>query len=103
MSSISSSSSSDSVAGGIWHDESPECTPASSMCSITAPTNTSVPSHTASTSISIAPLEEPVDQHRVVGARLGRARDEALELVLRVDDLHRAAAEHLSSDATTTG
>ena len=55
MRSTSSSSSSESVAGGIWHDESPEWIPASSMCSITAPTNTSVPSHTASTSISIAP------------------------------------------------
>ena len=55
MRSTSSSSSSDSVAGGIWHEESPEWIPASSMCSITAPTNTSVPSHTASTSISIAP------------------------------------------------
>ena len=55
MSSIRSSSSSESVAGGIWHDESPECTPASSMCSITAPMNTSTPSQTASTSTSIAP------------------------------------------------
>ena len=37
MRSTSSSSSSDSVAGGIWHEESPEWIPASSMCSITAP------------------------------------------------------------------
>ena len=56
MSSIVSSSSSESVAGGIWHDESPECTPASSMCSITAPMKTSpAASTTASTSTSIAP------------------------------------------------
>ena len=55
MRSTSSSSSSDSVAGGIWHEESPEWIPASSMCSITAPMKTSVPSLTASTSISIAP------------------------------------------------
>ena len=33
---------------------SPECTPASSMCSRMPPMNTSVPSDTASTSISTA-------------------------------------------------
>ena len=45
-----------SVDGGMTQEESPECTPTSSMCSITAPMNTSpVPSAMASTSISIAP------------------------------------------------
>ena len=43
-----------SVIGGSAHDESPECTPASSMCSMTPPMNTSVPSQSASTSISMA-------------------------------------------------
>jgi len=42
------------VIGGSAQDESPECTPASSMCSITPPMKTSSPSHSASTSISTA-------------------------------------------------
>ncbi len=43
-----------SVIGGRAQEESPECTPASSMCSITPPMKTSSPSHSASTSISMA-------------------------------------------------
>ena len=39
---------------GRTHDESPEWMPASSMCSITPPMTTSVPSQSASTSISTA-------------------------------------------------
>ncbi|SKZ92565.1 Uncharacterised protein [Mycobacteroides abscessus subsp. abscessus] len=43
-----------SVIGGSAHAESPEWIPASSMCSMTPPMYTSVPSHSASTSISTA-------------------------------------------------
>ena len=39
---------------GMIHAESPECTPASSMCSITAGTNACVPSLIASASHSVA-------------------------------------------------
>ena len=41
--------------GGMQHAESPECIPASSMCCIIPATKTSLPSHIASTSSSIAP------------------------------------------------
>ena len=51
---ISSSMSGPIESGGITQAESPEWTPASSTCSITAPITTVVPSHTASTSTSIA-------------------------------------------------
>ena len=45
-----------------------ECTPASSTCSITPPISTSpVWSRIASTSTSVASLEEAVDQHRPLG------------------------------------
>ena len=40
--------------GGIEQEESPEWTPACSICSIIAPMKTSLPSDTASTSTSIA-------------------------------------------------
>ena len=42
------------VTGGSAQAESPEWMPASSMCSMTPPMYTSVPSHRASTSISMA-------------------------------------------------
>ena len=42
------------LIGGITHAESPEWMPASSMCSITAGTNTSAPSANASASVSSA-------------------------------------------------
>ena len=51
---IRSSSDVDSVTGGSVHAESPEWMPASSMCSMTPPRNSSVPSNRASTSISMA-------------------------------------------------
>ena len=53
--SMTSITSADRVGGGITQALSPECTPASSTCSITAPMNTSpVRSRMASTSTSIA-------------------------------------------------
>ena len=42
------------LTGGMTHAESPEWTPASSMCSITAGTKASVPSAIASASASMA-------------------------------------------------
>ena len=50
----SSCVSSDSPLGGSEHPESPECTPACSMCSMMPPMSTFSPSLTASTSTSIA-------------------------------------------------
>ncbi|MBA1343652.1 MAG: hypothetical protein C5S52_08665 [ANME-2 cluster archaeon] len=47
--------SGESDCGGITQAESPEWIPASSMCSMIAPIRTSVPSETASQSISTAP------------------------------------------------
>ena len=54
--------------GGITQAESPEWTPASSMCSITAGTNASVPSAIASASASIA-------FSRNLSIRIGRSGD----------------------------
>ena len=51
-------SSRDSECGGSEHAESPECTPACSMCSMMPPITTSVPSQIASTSTSIASLRK---------------------------------------------
>ena len=52
---MTATTSSPSVVGGIVQAESPECTPASSTCSITAPISTSpAQSRTASTSTSVA-------------------------------------------------
>ncbi len=50
----SSCSARPSENGGREHAESPECTPACSMCSMMPPISTRLPSHTASTSTSIA-------------------------------------------------
>ena len=109
----------DRVGGGIAHALSPECTPASSTCSITPPMSTSpVASRTASTSTSMASsrkrststgrarparppapaspprLRAPQRRGRVPeGAERGyRAR----EAVLVVHDLHGAPSEHVA-------
>ncbi len=50
----SSCSAVERLNGGSEHAESPECTPACSMCSMMPPISTSSPSQTASTSTSIA-------------------------------------------------
>ena len=47
-------SASDRLMGGSTQAESPEWMPASSMCSMTPPRNSSPPSYRASTSISMA-------------------------------------------------
>ena len=82
------------------HAESPECTPASSMCSITPPITTSpLPSRSASTSTSIGVFEEAVDQHRALGRQptltsersfRGHLRHRLVEAVDVEDDLHGA-------------
>ena len=51
---ISSTRTGDSEYGGSEQAESPECTPACSMCSITPPMTTRSPSHRQSTSTSMA-------------------------------------------------
>ncbi len=51
---ISSSSRPPSRYGGSTQAESPECTPASSMCCMMPPMTTSLPSDSASTSASKA-------------------------------------------------
>ncbi len=55
---IASCVSRESEYGGSEHAESPECTPACSMCSMIPPMTTSLPSHSASTSTSIASLRK---------------------------------------------
>ena len=52
--SISAMTLGDKERGGSEQALSPECTPASSMCSSTPATNTVSPSHKASTSTSVA-------------------------------------------------
>ena len=94
------------VGGGITQALSPECTPASSTCSITPPMTTSpVASRMASTSTSMAssrnrsistgrsadrPPSRPSDPNPAsVGHRPGQA-------FVVVDDLHGPAAEHVA-------
>ena len=98
--------SASSVGGGIAHAESPECTPASSMCSMTPPMSTSpVASRSASTSTSIASsrkrsisagrsAESPPSRPRVPCAARARPSP-ASSAVVVVHDLHRAPAEHV--------
>ena len=94
-----------SVGGGIAHAESPECTPASSMCSMTPPMSTSpVWSRNASTSTSVASSRNRSTSAGTFGRRppsrprLPPCASSAIarrEVVGVVDDLHRAAAEHV--------
>ncbi len=55
-SSIDRAISGESECGGSTEDESPECTPASSMCCMTPPMTARLPSETQSTSTSMASL-----------------------------------------------
>ena len=71
-------SASPSVIGGSAHDESPEWMPASSMCSITPPRKSSLAVVERVDVDLDRVVEEPVDQHRVLGADLGGALDVAL-------------------------
>ena len=56
------------VWGGRAHAESPECTPASSTCSMTPPISTSPAGVPHGVDVDLdGVLEEPVDQHRPLG------------------------------------
>ena len=77
---------------GRMHAESPEWTPASSMCSITAGTNTFSPSLMASASHSSRMVQETVDQNRTVRSNAdGLLHIEGQRLVV-VHNLHAASA-----------
>ena len=95
-----------SVCGGIAHAESPECTPASSMCSITPPIDDVAgarrgarrrrprprPRGSGRSSAGARPTARPRARAMPCGGELGhRAR----ERVVVVDDLHGAPAEHV--------
>ena len=57
-----------SVGGGIAHAESPECTPASSMCSITPPMTHLAGRVADRVDVDLdRVLEEAVDQRRALG------------------------------------
>ena len=85
-----------SEKGGSEQALSPECTPASSMCSMTPATNTAPsPSQSASTSTSVARRQVLVDQHRAVAGDLHGVADVAVELLVVADDLHGPAAQHV--------
>ena len=98
---ICSSISSPSECGGSTQALSPEWMPASSTCCMIPPIHASRPSHSASTSTSVGVLEEAVEEDLGLLPRqiLGGADALALEVVgqavARVDDLHRAPAEHV--------
>ena len=105
-SSIVAMTSAESVGGGIAHAESPECTPASSMCSMIPPISTSPRSVAERVDVDLdRVLEEAVDQRGAL-APTGRLRGPgsrarassaigAVERVVVVDDLHGPAAEHV--------
>ena len=77
---------SDSVTGGSTHAESPEWMPASSMCSMTPPRNSSVPSNSASTSISIASSRKrSMSSGGASGASaVGRVVERALDVLVEL-------------------
>ncbi len=81
--------------GGSEQALSPECTPASSMCSITPATNTASPSQSASTSTSVARDRYWSISTGEVAGDLHRVADVAAELLLVADDLHRPPAQHV--------
>jgi hypothetical protein len=85
-----------SVIGGSAHAESPECTPASSMCSITPPRYTSpVPSAERVDVDLDRVVEEPVDENGVLGRDVGGPPDVLAQDPVVVDDLHAAPAQHV--------
>ena len=84
-----------SECGGSEQAESPECTPASSICSITPQMNTS-PAVAEGIDIHLDGVAQiGVDQHRALARHHHGLGDVAGELRLVVHDLHGAAAEHV--------
>ncbi len=87
----------DSEYGGSEQDESPECTPASSICSITPPISTLLFGVGDHVDVDLAGVvEEAVEQHRRGIGHAHRVADVARQVGVVVDDLHRAAAEHVA-------
>ena len=102
----SRATSAESVGGGIAHAESPECTPASSMCSMTPPMTHVAGRVAQRVDVDLdRVLEEAVDRARAArprarlrarAIRCARARpSRGAASVVVVHDLHRAAAEHV--------
>ena len=91
-----------SECGGSTQALSPEWMPASSTCCMIPPTQTSSPSQSASTSTSIAFSRK---RSRKISRRaVARVAAEVVgQAVARVDDLHRAAAEHVATGGRAAG
>ena len=90
---ISSRTSPESRYGGSTQAESPECTPASSMCCMMPPMTTSVPSREGVHVGLEGVLEEAVHQHRMVIGRLEGLLEVPGQRLLVVDDAHGAPAQ----------
>ena len=86
----------DKLTGGSTHEESPECTPASSTCPMTPPITTSVPSANASTSISVAFSRNwSISTGRAPGPSAPLARP-ILHRVHVVCDYHGSPTKHIA-------
>ena len=81
---------------GSTHDESPECTPASSMCSMMPAIRTSSPSESASTSTSVASSRKRSISTGRSCEKLDRLLHVAAHRVFVVGDHHRAPAQHIA-------
>ncbi len=81
------------VTGGITQAESPEWTPACSICSITAGTKVSAPSERASASASRAFSRNRSMRIGSLRGHVDGGRDVPLQHLLVVDHLHPPAAE----------
>ena len=92
---ISSSISSPRLSGGITQAESPEWTPASSTCCMIPATQTSSPSPSASTSTSIAFSRKRSSSSGCSWSALTCGLEVGGQVLGRVTDLHRPAAEHV--------
>ena len=75
--------------------ESPECTPARSMCSMMPGISTSL-AVADRVDLDLLALEVLVDQDRLALRQLRASADVAQQLRRVLDDLHRAAAEHVA-------
>ena len=81
--------------GGSEQPESPECTPACSMCSMMPPIRTSSPSHTASTSTSMATSRKRSSSTGLSLETLHRVGHVEAQVLLGEHHFHGAAAEHV--------
>ena len=93
----------DRLLGGSEQPESPECTPACSMCSMMPPISTSSPSQTASTSTSIATSRKRSSSTGLSFETLHRVGHVGAQVVLVEHDFHGAAAEHVARAAPPAG